>query len=248
MKRCPRCSAKNQDGAKFCMSCGTDLTNVQCESDVPQEENVEFLQRSSAFLEKRERNAQKKAERDQEKRQSKAAQSGIGLIDPDETVQAVIGNSFPQNFFFGGGAKKNSAALTEKRVYFAGSRVSLQQIRTGREESIISVEDVTMTGFVHYQSVGFLIAAVIFLIMAIGCIVVKSDSFQGLCYMSLVGTVLMFLLYILSRVTNFVIYFPGGQYVFNTKMYPMEDVLNFQRQLHLMKDQVKESKRVRTEA
>ena len=63
---------------------------------------------------------------------------------------------------------------------------------------------------------------------------------MSMCVLAPVGLVSI-IIHFLHRGTTFEISFPGGKYLFPVKYYPIADMRDFQRQLHLMKDHLKEN-------
>ena len=47
--------------------------------------------------------------------------------------------------------------------------------------------------------------------------------------------------YFISRRSLFVVSYPGGSFGFDIRYYPIADIRDFQRQLHLLKDHIKEN-------
>lgn len=258
MKRCPKCSTTNPNDSAFCKGCGASLEGVE----IAQDPTSDFLNRAGSFLSDGARKAKEAAAIGAQKAQ-KAVQDGAEkmreqqvayakktttqpqrsmLIDPGETVIASIGNGCLQNIVGSRSVKSGFSLLTEKRVYFSG-QVFSGNGRGGMttEECIIPVENITRTRFIYNQGVVWLMIGLGLAIYG-GLIALFQfangpediPTFIGLG-MLLIGACLI-ISYFLNRSTVFEISFPGGGFSFNVKWYPIEDIQEFQRQLHLAKD------------
>ena len=265
MKQCPKCSTTNPNDSAFCKGCGASLKEVE----IAQDPTSDFLNKAGNFLsdgarkakeaaaigaQKAQKAVQDGAEKMREQQQLANAKKATAqpqrsiLIDPGETVIASIGNSYLQNMVGSRSVKSGFALLTEKRVYYSGQAFS----GNGKggmttEECIIPVEDITRTRFIYNQGI---VQLMIGLGLAIygGLIALFQfangpediPTFVGLG-MLLVGACFI-ISYFLNRSTVFEISFPGGGFYFNVKWYPLEDMREFQRQLHLVKDKASHSK------
>lgn len=262
MKECPKCSTKNPNDSAFCKGCGASLEGVE----IAQDPTSVFLNRAGNLLSDGARKAKEAAAIGAQKAQ-KAVQDGAEkmreqqnekkataqpqksmLIDPGETVIASIGNSYLQNMVGSRSVKSGFALLTEKRVYYSGQAFS----GNGRggmitEECIIPVENITRTRFIYNQGiVRFMIGlglAIYGGLMALFQFANGPEDIPTLVGlgMLLVGACLI-ISYFLNRSTVFEISFPGGGFTFNLKWYPIEDMREFQRQLHLVKDKANHTK------
>ena len=55
-----------------------------------------------------------------------------------------------------------------------------------------------------------------------------------------IAAVPFYILYFVKRESMFLVAFPGGGFAFDIRWYPISDIQDFQRQLHLLKDHSKE--------
>ena len=179
---------------------------------------------------------------------SAAQESSDNLIAPDEKVQATIGVSYMQNLISGAGFKNGAAILTDKRLYYFGRSFSNvgREINTATEESIVSVDDITFTRFVHGSPVSLLITAIASFVLAMLIFVSiygsTDDSAGMLSFMIIVFLALgvVFLVaYQAGKSTVLEIAFPGGKYCFNAKWHSVSNMREFQRQIHVVKDSLK---------
>lgn len=163
------------------------------------------------------------------------------LVDPSERIVAVIGTNYFQNFMTGGTVEKSVGILTPKRFYYKGQNLggTGKAMKHTTEEGVVSIEDITFTMFSHTEDFGSLAAGVILALV-------------GLCamFMGMIGVMVgsaamvvcvpFFIKFFVTRQTLFQVSFPGGGFGFDVKYYPIADIRDFQRQLHLLKDHYKE--------
>lgn len=211
MKNCPNCGAQNMDADTFCKSCGTPLD-------------------TSAHA-----NGKKSPKRDI-------------FVDQSEEIVSTIGSNYLQNFLNGGKAERGVGVLTQKRFYYNGHNFTGagKDSKSNTEEGVVSIDDITHTMFRHTRKVGLLVAACVLAAIAVvialvGLIDGHNDAITFMICAApvLLAAVIFLIRYFVSRVTLFQISFPGGSFGFDVKYYPIADVRDFQRQLHLLKDQIK---------
>lgn len=166
------------------------------------------------------------------------------FVDQSESVMATIGNNYLQNFLTGGKVERGVGVLTQKRFYFKGKNYTGQgkDIKSSTQEGVVSVDDIAFTQFIYTRPTGLLIAAVLLLIAGIAAFALGFDYFlmRAVGGVVTVAALFFFVRYFTSRQTLFVITFPGGRFGFDVKYYPISDIRDFQRQLHLLKDHRKE--------
>lgn len=249
MKLCPKCSAKNDNDASFCKNCGESLAEVPVtQEDISAIAGSFFnkaMETASAGAKKAQQVAADGAVKVEEHRQEVAAQkaeataakSAEEFIDPSETVKATLKASFVQSMLTGEGVEKSSAVLTEKRLYckgelFSGSGKSISSVKG---EYVIPVEDISMTSFIHGQDIGGRIIGIILLLIG----VVLVFSFPPIGIISILAGVIFFFKSILDTSNILEVWFPGGHFRFDVKWYPLADMQEFQRQIHLARDSLK---------
>lgn len=159
-----------------------------------------------------------------------APQKGASiLVDQSESIVSTIGSNYLQNFLSGGTVEQGVGILTQKRFYYKGRNFSGsgKDIKSSTNEGVVSIDDITFTQFVHTRPTGILIAGII-------CTV--------FCWLlvTIPAAIFFYVKYFLSRQTLFLVCFPGGSFGFDVKYYPIADIRDFQRQLHLLKDHRKE--------
>lgn len=148
------------------------------------------------------------------------------FIDQSETAVAAIGSNYLQNFLSGGSVEKGVGILTQKRFYFKGQNFSGtgKDIQSTTEEGVVSIDDITFTKFSYARPTGLLIAAIILTFLVV----------------TIPVALYFYIKYFTSRQTLFLVCFPGGSFGFDIRYYPISDIQDFQRQLHLLKDHIRE--------
>jgi len=242
MKVCPKCSAENQDTAEVCEKCGEvlDGTVETVESDALSEND--FLNKASGILSAGAKKAKEAAAGIQKAASEGAAKApkgteprkNIAFVDQGETAVATIGSNYLQNYLIGGTASKGIGILTQKRFYYMGKSFagSGKEMESSTKEGVVDIEDISSTELSHVRHIGFLLVATLLTIAAI-----------PLPTAVLIAAIPFYVMYFVKRSSIFIIAFPGGAFAFNIHWYPIEDIRDFQRQLHLLKDKIKEEQR-----
>lgn len=163
------------------------------------------------------------------------------FVDQDESMTAVIGTNYLQSFLSGGSVSNAVGVLTQKRFYYKGRNFSGEgkAMKSTTEEGVVSIEDITFTMFSHTQHIGALIFA-IFLTVVGACFFIGEDIGLAIGMILLVAAVPFYIMFFVNRQTLFKISFPGGSFGFDIRYYPISDIRDFQRQIHLLKDHIKE--------
>lgn len=175
--------------------------------------------------------------------QSTGGKPGNGaFVDQSESVVATIGSSYLQNYLTGGGVGKGIGILTQKRFYYKGRNFAGvgKEAKSTTEEGVVSIEDISFTKLSHTRHIGAIIRGVLCLL---GLLVAKSMELEGnwaiLIPLLILGALASFVQFFITRNTLFVVAFPGGNFAFDVHYYPISDIRDFQRQLHLLKDRIK---------
>lgn len=157
------------------------------------------------------------------------------LIDPSERILATIGSDFLQSFLSGGNVKNGVGVLTQKRFYYKGHNFSgpAKDLRSVTEEGVVSIEDVVSTSFSYTRYIAVLVYAIFLTVIAVGAFF----ALPKVGLVVLLFALLFYVLYFVKRQTLFRVSFPDGNaFTFDVRYYPITDIRNFQRQLHLVKD------------
>lgn len=162
------------------------------------------------------------------------------LVDQSEQVVATIGNNYLQNFLSGGSVGKGIGVLTQKRFYYKGRNFSGtgKAMKSTTEEGVVSIDDIAFTMFSHTRHIGALIFAILLTVAGVVCLPIRYMEAYGL--ISLAAALVFYIMYFVNRMTLFIVTFPGGRFGFDIRYYPIADIRDFQRQLHLLKDHNKE--------
>lgn len=183
------------------------------------------------------------------------------FVDQSETAVATIGNNLVQNVVTGKNLQIGFATLTQKRLYYKGVGFSAPtaggavQIKNGNlvtTECVVPVEDITTTRFTHIDPTGKKLQGILYtalgaIFFLMGMMMMMKDSTAITIMFTAFGGVLLFFGIIpliqafIGKQTMFQISFPGGTFNFDVKLYPIADMRDFQRQLHLIKDHIKEN-------
>lgn len=230
MKNCPVCGTENKDADIFCKSCGASL-------DAPASGGWDNAVEAQSV-----QNAGKKSSRRD------------AFVDQSEEIVSTIGSNYLQNFLSGGKVERGVGVLTQKRFYYNGHNFTGagKDSKSNTEEGVVSIDDITHTMFRHTRKIGLLVTAIVLAVLAalvalVFGVSIGSDKaipvIAGLDSPLLIATVIFLIRYFVSRVTLFQISFPGGSFGFDVKYYPIADIRDFQRQLHLLKDRLREENR-----
>ena len=160
------------------------------------------------------------------------------LVDENETILATIGSNYLQNYLSGGNISKGIGILTQKRFYYKGHNFngSGKSVKSTTTEGIVSLEDITFTEFTYTRHIAFLVLAILSTVATI--IFVQETVFVAA--LLLIISILFYVLFFIKCQTLFLVSFPGGGFAFDIRWYPIADIRDFQQQLHLLKDYIKE--------
>lgn len=222
---CSICGEENPEGTRYCQSCGNPISKVS-------------LPQASAA-----------ASYSRYKQQSNDTDSiyRSKFVDGDEQMICTLGNGYLENIVANSFLARNTAILTQKRVYFSGHCYFKDGNRwkSSHESKILDIEDVTGTGFTYISFFFYLVMAYTVILGSIvmgifwmtGAFGGVKDVGGGLTVM-LAGIVLsipFLIMYIKHRISVFQIDYAGGQIGFEVKMFGQSESINFQRQIHLIK-------------
>lgn len=171
-----------------------------------------------------------------------AHQGGNSIfVDQSENIVATIGSNYLQNFLSGGSVEKGIGVLTQKRFYYKGQNFSGEgkAMKNTTEEGVVSIEDITFTMFSHTQHIGSLLFAILLTLVGV-CFLPVGGIGPVIGPISLLAAVPFYIMFFVNRQTLFQVSFPGGSFGFDIRYYPIADIRDFQRQLHLLKDHIKE--------
>lgn len=107
------------------------------------------------------------------------------------------------------------------------------------QEGVVSIEDITFTMFTYTRHIGLLLFAIL-LTIAGAVLCAMNGSLRAIGAVFLLAALAFYVLFFVNRQTLFLVSFPGGGFAFDIRYYPISDIRDFQRQLHLLKDHRKE--------
>lgn len=170
------------------------------------------------------------------------------VMDRNERIEAVIGNSCAQTFLTTGTLGNGFAVLTNKRVYFKGKCIFLngKRIYSKTEENTVDLKDVTGTGFVHNSAIWMKVLMIIFLVMAaLGTfttfinagVLGHEERFSEIgVWLAFGGVGLLFrTLFKMYHYSLFRITYAGGGIAFDVRWTTQQETKLFQQQLVLLK-------------
>ncbi len=178
-----------------------------------------------------------------------APQKGASiLVDQSESIVSTIGSNYLQNFLSGGTVSKGVGILTQKRFYYKGRNFSGagKDMKVTTEEGVVSIEDITFSNFSYTRNIGALVGGLLLAAIGSFCVLWLAGygggggvaAYGGL---GMIGVAVFLLVkFFVSRKSLFIVSFPGGSFGFDIRYYPISDIRDFQRQLHLLKDHRKE--------
>jgi len=177
------------------------------------------------------------------------------LIDRNERIEAVIGNSCAQNFLATGTLGNGFAVLTNKRVYFKGKCIFLsgKRIYSKAEENTVDLKDITGTGFVHNNAIWMKILMIIFLVIAaFGTFITfinattlgHEERFSEIGVWLVFGGIglLFMFLFKMYHYSLFRIAYAGGGIAFDVRWTTQQETKLFQQQLVLLKQAQQQEK------
>ena len=96
------------------------------------------------------------------------------FMSPNEKLVATLGNNYIQNYLHNGSVRNGFAVVSDKRAYFYGTSYTISYNSKGKPRAtktnrsqVVDLKDITGTGFKRTSNIGYVIAAVVFTILAI---------------------------------------------------------------------------------
>lgn len=177
------------------------------------------------------------------------------LVDGRESIKAVLGNTWAQNFFLTGMLSNAFAVLSDKRVYFKGKCLIRKKkgFESRLEEKTVDLKDVTGTGFLRSSALWAKKGSIIFLIAALACFSLGFLGYgfeEGFLLLFILGIPLMVMFGVFRVLYNrntyyvFEIAYAGGGIAFDLRWITEEEAKEFQRQVVLLKQKEQAEKEV----
>jgi uncharacterized Zn finger protein (UPF0148 family) len=251
---CVNCGTKLEEGVKFCSECGVEISSE------------ESVQQENTYKEKvyREDSSIKKNQNEiyQDKLEFTGNKYEKIFVEPDENYVDALGDGYLVKFLSIKKIKRVVALLSDKRIYLRGNMIDIDsgKIKRTNVQKTIDLEDITGTGFSFESQVWKLIVGILFAVVAIFVAIITIDRYDyvfdynggasvfffvlnKVLSSAIVPTILavgMIVWYIMSRHTFFMIEYAGGYIKFNSSFYGVEKSRNFEKEIRLAKNKVKE--------
>lgn len=261
---CSKCGNEISEGAKFCGSCGTPVEGAKKKNefiDAVQDSVTKVYDFIETQKEKQKSFADDFTQKDNEKvleedikvADKEKVENNTGLNDkeldkisqffvsPDEKYIASLGNGFLQNLLSDSETESTWAVLSDKRIYYYGDKYNMSMgLKRARENMVVNVEDVTGSGYINLANLKALLLGVIFAIVASFCLYLAVfERYEVTLVISIICLgicILFFTKYFLNKKTLLLVYFAGGSFGFNVKLFGLANVNDFHRQLRRVKD------------
>ncbi len=221
---CRECGRQIGDDVLFCTFCGKPTENNMSNS---KSEKVESDVQKSA-VETKSNNPQRRI--------------ADMFVSPDEEELAVLGSGYLSSFIKTGSLSKGYGVLTKKRFYYKGKcyyRIG-NQYKTSEEERIVNLLSISGTGFTVIKSVYLIVIIIILMVFAlICCIAALATNELGVFALAIIPSVIAAILFGIYDVTQkrvFEITYNGGSLAFKTDYFSNMEIREFQKALHLAKD------------
>lgn len=176
------------------------------------------------------------------------------FASPDERLEAVLGTHAAQNFFTTGVLGNGFIILTDRRVYFRGRCLRREGKRFiyMREDRTVDVENVTGTGFVHFDHIWMKVVGIILAVFTayifIGTLFSLDDSDAWIFALVALGlglaTAFFFWRYKATKRTVFEVAFAGGGFGLGMRWMSPEESANFQKCIKLVGDDRRRQERM----
>lgn len=259
--KCYVCGTQLADNAKFCGVCGTVINQAPADVSFQQKArtapaapaDVNFQQKvRTAPAAPADVNFQQKVRTapaapadvnfQQKTRTAPAASVGvkfqqnvnspdpITFISGDEHEIAKLSNSAVTNLIAGEGFKSEGAVLTNKRLYY-NHKSGIINVRT--QEEIVDVKDITGTKIANFNPLLFLILAGLSVIVGIIGAIAGEEAVMILA--GLAVALVLVAVYFITKKSHLRVEYAGGAIYFSVKKYGKENVLKFQKQIHIAK-------------
>lgn len=200
--KCPYCGVDNDEGSKFCCSCGKKLEA----EEVSQKTQTSYDSGGGTYT------------------------KGDPRIDLSENPIDYMDSSYhPVMDSFG--LAEFSALLTNKRVYLNGRMYTggLSNAQKRKTEQVVNLEDITGSGFVTYSNIHYIIAAVVTFIIACVFIMIgarrsgwdgdmNSPGAVALGVILIMTSIILVVVFFVTRTTHYFIDYAGGGIAFSTGM------------------------------
>lgn len=157
---------------------------------------------------------------------------------PDERLIMKIGSGYMENFLSGMGLMNNSAAVTNKRVYYKGKSFSSFGMGVKRCKAVQSVDLKDITGIGIYSMFNLALLILGIFITLWGIILPMADAPAFAWIPELVLGLLFIIIALLTTRTILRIDYAGGFIALNMRKFSRGECTNFHKAILAAKDQI----------
>lgn len=158
------------------------------------------------------------------------------FVDQNEVPLFSLENGNLMNVVSGEGIKKETAIITDKRLYYTHKRGILNIVS---EDEKIDPEDITGTKIIERNPTSLLIFAAIAFIVCI--LVFASEEIAAGIGLGLVIALALIISYFSLHKKYLYIEYAGGNIHFSLIGYKKENISNFQNTIYFAKDKLKQA-------
>lgn len=213
---CQNCGANNNEDAQFCVNCGQILysDNSYNSSQNKQNYSQENHTYSSQII---------------SPQRIYIPHGKGGFVNEDEQVVATLKNGRIMNILSNEGFMNEKAVLTNRRLYY---NCTDGLISTIHMEKKVDIKDITATKIEdNHPRIVLILALVMFIIGAMLSVEIAEAGSP------FIGTAIVLVIVYFIRVKKCMrVDYAGGFVYFSVKNYNMENVKEFQRCIHAIKD------------
>ncbi len=257
---CSECGTQLPSDAKACPACGKKLA---ANNEINMRDIANFAggkakdalgavkSKSVEYgneLKQKSQEMQESLERQREQKINDANDAVNNMfVDSAEKEIATLGSGYLKNFLLSGSLEKGFCTVTDKRVYFKGKcyyKIG-GAYKSSNEERIVSIRDITGTGFVEIKHFWlWILFAYAFLatIFLFGVDFFLMRDYEGVNFVRYVAIFCLIISMLIVAAYNyfkpryFEIAYAGGIIAFKASSYGMPETQAFQKALHKAKD------------
>ncbi len=218
---CQNCGTTNNEDAQFCVNCGQTLYTGNGYAAGINEQN--YSQENYTYSSQ---DIQSQAAQSQS---TYIPQGQNGFVNADEKVIATLKNGRVMNILSNEGFMNERAVLTNRRLYY---NCTDGLISTIHMEKKVDIRDITATKIEDSHPRMLLILALAMFV--IGALISVESVEAGSSFITMAVFPIIFYFIRVKKCMR--IDYAGGYVYFSVKNYSMENVREFQRCIHALKD------------
>lgn len=213
---CQNCGATNKEDTQFCVNCGQTLYTGNNYSAGANEGN--YSQENYTYL-----------SQGTQSQNTYIPQGQNGFVNADEKIIATLKNGRVMNILSNEGFMNERAMLTNRRLYY---NCTDGLISTIHMEKKVDIRDITATKIEDNHPRMLLILALAMFV--IGALISVESVEAGSSFITMAVFPIIFYFIRVKKCMR--IDYTGGFVEFSVKNYSMENVREFQRCIHALKD------------